>query len=230
MKRKDFSKLTLEVQTEKEQNFEHEEFIAGAPPFLRGISTTMYLQNPIEVFLEIENSAIPLNSEKQIKEALSNTSKISLSTEETTPEIELPTLLIEASKVFKIGSKLGLSTDEIASKISFQLHSKNDTITKIATMRAARFLWANFIQQLNPKNQESLTLYINVNSKNNYQEIIAAILGGAQSITASSEIIDFIESETWITRTVDPFAGSTVLEQLTSAIILKSWDLFQQAH
>ena len=48
MKRKDFSKLKIYVQKEKDSYFEHEDFIAGLAPNLRGIYTTMYFQNPLE--------------------------------------------------------------------------------------------------------------------------------------------------------------------------------------
>ena len=227
MKRKDFSKLKLEVQTEKEQYFEQEEFIAGVPPFLRGISTTMYLQHSIKTISAIENDLVETNSEKLIEKKLSNDTVISLSVKEITPEIELSSLLKKASTIFKIGHSLGFSTDLIASKIAFNLQSKNDTFTEIATMRAARFLWANFVKQLSPKNPESLALQISIDSKNDYSKTVTAIFGGVQNVVSTAETIRFIENETLITKTVDPFAGSTILEQLTENIILKSSNLFQ---
>lgn len=49
MKRKDFSKLKITTQNEKDSYFEHENFIAGIPPFLRGLKTTTKFQNPIKL-------------------------------------------------------------------------------------------------------------------------------------------------------------------------------------
>jgi methylmalonyl-CoA mutase len=46
MKRKDFSKLNIESQNEKDAYFEHENFIAGTAPYLRGPYSTMYVRQP----------------------------------------------------------------------------------------------------------------------------------------------------------------------------------------
>ena len=48
MKRKDFSKLKIEVQKEKVIHFEHEDYIAGIDPNLRGTYATMYFQTPLK--------------------------------------------------------------------------------------------------------------------------------------------------------------------------------------
>ncbi len=57
MKRKDFSDLKIETQNEKDVYFEHEEFIAGTAPFLRGICPTMYLEKPLETKILVEFSS-----------------------------------------------------------------------------------------------------------------------------------------------------------------------------
>ncbi|MDP3314428.1 methylmalonyl-CoA mutase [Lutibacter sp.] len=46
MKRKDFSKLSIESQKEKDSYFEHEDYIAGTAPYLRGPYPTMYVRQP----------------------------------------------------------------------------------------------------------------------------------------------------------------------------------------
>ena len=46
MKRKDFSKLAISTQHTKGTNFNHENYVAGIAPFLRGIHSTMYVKNP----------------------------------------------------------------------------------------------------------------------------------------------------------------------------------------
>ena len=46
MKRKDFSKLSIESQNEKDTYFEHENYIAGIAPNLRGPYSTMYVSRP----------------------------------------------------------------------------------------------------------------------------------------------------------------------------------------
>ncbi len=46
MKRKDFSQLKVVSQTEKETNFEHENYVAGIVPYLRGPYSTMFVRQP----------------------------------------------------------------------------------------------------------------------------------------------------------------------------------------
>lgn len=46
MKRKDFSQLKVVSQTEKETNFEHESYVAGIAPYLRGPYSTMFVRKP----------------------------------------------------------------------------------------------------------------------------------------------------------------------------------------
>ncbi|MHB1148601.1 MAG: methylmalonyl-CoA mutase family protein, partial [Lutibacter sp.] len=46
MKRKDFSQLKIVSQTEKETSFEHENYVAGIVPYLRGPYSTMFVRQP----------------------------------------------------------------------------------------------------------------------------------------------------------------------------------------
>ncbi|MBL4939787.1 MAG: methylmalonyl-CoA mutase, partial [Lutibacter sp.] len=46
MKRKDFSQLSIESQNKKDTYFEHENYIAGTAPNLRGPYSTMYVRRP----------------------------------------------------------------------------------------------------------------------------------------------------------------------------------------
>jgi len=46
MKRKDFSNLVIETQNKKESSFDHENYVAGIAPNLRGPYSTMYVRRP----------------------------------------------------------------------------------------------------------------------------------------------------------------------------------------
>ncbi|WP_372766586.1 methylmalonyl-CoA mutase [Lutibacter sp.] len=46
MKRKDFSQLKIVSQTETASNFDHENYVAGIAPYLRGPYSTMYVRKP----------------------------------------------------------------------------------------------------------------------------------------------------------------------------------------
>ncbi|WP_157961054.1 methylmalonyl-CoA mutase family protein [Lutibacter citreus] len=69
MIRKDFSDLKIEIQSNKISCYEHENYIAGVPPFLRGNSSTMYLQTPIKSKFIIENNS-PTSGNSIIKEKI----------------------------------------------------------------------------------------------------------------------------------------------------------------
>ena len=74
MKRKNLSHLTINVQKEKDFYFEHEDFIAGVPPFLRGIHSTMYVEKPWVSKLEIAFST-PLASNLYLKKKIADGQK-----------------------------------------------------------------------------------------------------------------------------------------------------------
>ena len=67
MKRKDFSHLKIAAISEKEPYFDHEDYIAGIAPFLRGIKSTMFVQNKWRT-TKIIVVPIPISSKFLIKE------------------------------------------------------------------------------------------------------------------------------------------------------------------
>ena len=67
MKRKDFSHLKIASISEKEPYFDHEDYIAGVSPFLRGIKSTMFVQNKWRT-TKIIVVPIPISSDFLIKE------------------------------------------------------------------------------------------------------------------------------------------------------------------
>ena len=332
MKRKDFSKLKIAVQKEKNSYFEHEEFIAGTAPYLRGIQTSMYLQNPIEnsllvnlpsskkcnTFLKekistgiksftfhfnlnIDNKAanngislnsiddilllfkdvdpsnldITISSNNKIKTTLTffltglkqlhiltedlrlsillneeNTAETiedifnfssnylpklnsiiisSPTSNEITPEIELANLLSTSLLFIQNNILKGKSIESLASIISFNLKTDENHFQEIAKMRAARLLWAKMIQQFNPKDQQSLALKIHT-STNNTITILTAFLGGSQNLSANKTTQLYIEEETTMLKTVDPWAGSSEIEKMTFEIANSAWILFEKQH
>ena len=339
MKRKDFSDLEITVQSNKSTFFEHENFIAGTPPFLRGINTTMYLQKPLKTHVLVDFSS-PEKSNLFIKEHISKGYKSFILTINThsstevnsgifTPSIEamkivlkeisleelsitLSTnnsiltvlgLFIATTKQLNIPQKnlnlslnltqkntivdsyfqqntvetilnyttknlpnfntiaittpinntlkssktdvayflaatfesisncisKGLRIDTIAKKISYNYTIGEHYFLEISKMRAARMLWAKMILQFNPKEQESLALQIHaLNHFNDYNKVNTALLGGIQSVLSNNLISKFIQQQTFISKTVDPWAGSTTIEKLTEEILNDTWQLFKE--
>jgi methylmalonyl-CoA mutase len=205
MKRKDFSKIKIEVKNEKDSYFEHEDYIAGIAPNLRGIHSTMYFQMPLESKMAIG----------------------SFSKENTTPEIELSTFLVESLSFIQKGIEANITIDTIVSELSFETKIGKNHFDEIAKMRAARILWSKLIKQFNPKNQRSFALNINATIDTSF-DAFQAILGGCQRITSTNTEHLFFEEEIGILKTIDPWAGSTYVEKRTGEIATKSWLLFKK--
>lgn len=319
MKRKNFSNLKIEVQKEKNSYFEHEDYIAGTPPFLRGINSTMYLQkewktffelnitslkesntilkqkfnsgyrcftlvinpteqannfefvvnsidemkilldgiplNKIEVNFKSENSPLPffiyylaaanelnfnfnqlnISIEETTNSYFKNISKNhalfsnfnliqTIKPKEVTPELELSKLLFNTHQLITNNLLSEVKIDEIASIILFKWEASDNISFEVSKTRAARLLWANLIQQFNPKNKNSLALSIHIDCKNKYEPSLASILGGAQCITSTNTISRFLLEETNITKTIDPLAGSSIIEKTTAKLVSKNWN------
>ncbi|WP_372746426.1 methylmalonyl-CoA mutase family protein [Lutibacter sp.] len=331
MKRKDFSKLSIKTQTEKNSYFEHEDFIAGTAPFLRGIDTTMFIQKNLTTQLLIDFSIpkkcnnflkehiftgykncvfhfntstnpealgiiantkedfkillqeIPLNDieitlsanediisilklffaaahelgfdEKNLKisvvlnqkqqstfiddfliyidKNLSNFKSITILPSKTSkdynPETELAYFLLECFSFITTLISKGFKIDEIAPKLALTIELGKNPVVEISKMRAVRILWSKMLLQFQPKNIKSSALKIHLNSNfSSHIKVLNAVFGGAQSVISSKAVFQIINEETNITRTVDPWAGSTSIEKKTEEIILNSWELFLQ--
>ncbi|MBS9774026.1 MAG: hypothetical protein KGV59_02555 [Tenacibaculum sp.] len=164
--------------------------------------------------------------------------------DKTTEEIELAHSLAYAINYIKKGLKIGLNIDELVSNISLTLSVGINHFREIAKLRACRMLWAHLIKEFNPK-EKSLALKIHCKT-NDYsltkQDIpnnitrtvtktMAGILGGVQSSQTNSfnkKIQLYLQQETNITKTIDPWAGSYHLEQLTEDIYNKTLKIINE--
>ena len=205
MKRKDFSKLKVEVQEEKSFHFEHENYIAGLAPYLRGIFSSMYMQEPLKTTIS-NNIPFPEN---------------------IPPEIELSNFLTKSLHFIQTRIKENTLIDQCVSTLVFHTTVSENHFDEITKMRAARILWANLIKLFNAKNQDSLALNIHAYA-NNYLNTLTVILGGCQTLTSKDKSYLFFEEETNILKTVDPWAGSFYIEKRTADIANKAWLLFSR--
>ena len=149
-----------------------------------------------------------------------------------------------------------LTIDQLAPVISFHLAAHNDFFEEIAKFRAARRMWYRLMKErYQPQDSRSQMLRFHVQtsgSTHTYQQplnnltriayqVLAASLGGAQSIHANSydEAIclpteqsillsirtqQIAQFETNITRVVDPLGGSYYLESLTNELETLAWE------
>ena len=176
-----------------------------------------------------------------------------------TSEIEMAYTLADGLEYLRTGVKAGLDIDDFAPRISFFWAIGMNHFEEIATMRAARMIWAKIVQSFNPKNPKSLSLRTHCQTSgwslteqdpfNNVArtciEAMAAALGHTQSLhtNALDEAIalptDFsariarntqlyLQDETEICRSIDPWAGSYYVESLTHQMAHKAWELIRE--
>lgn len=172
-----------------------------------------------------------------------------------TADITLAYALASGVEYIRTGLAAGLNIDRIASQISFSFNVEMHHFMEISKIRAARMLWAKLVKRFNPKNQKSLALKTHCQTSNSslaehnpFNNItrttikaFAAAFAGTQSLHINTidkalglsvrnakNIQFFLQEETDITRTIDPWAGSYYLEKLTHDIAKKAWDLFEE--
>lgn len=150
----------------------------------------------------------------------------------------------------------GLDIETIFSKFIFQFSIGANFFMELAKLRAARVLWSKIAEAYGIQEQDrgmvisaatsSLTKtlhdpYVNMLRAGN--EAFVAVLGGVQYLHVSpynepegkaSQFADRIarntqlifKEETHITKTVDPAGGSWYVENLTTELAHRGWDLF----
>lgn len=153
-----------------------------------------------------------------------------------------------------------LKIDDFAPVLSFHLAAHNDFLEEIAKFRAARRMWHKLARErYGAQNPKSLMLRFHVQTSGStltYQQplnnlirvayqVLAAAMGGAQSIHANSydegiclpteqgillslRTQQIAQHETAVTNVADPLGGAYYLEWLTSEVEKHSWDYLKK--
>jgi methylmalonyl-CoA mutase len=114
--------------------------------------------------------------------------------------LELAYTLADGLEYVRTGVKAGIAIDDFAPRLSFFWGIGMNLFMEVAKMRAARYLWANMMQQFSPINVKSLALRTHCQTSgwslteqdpyNNIArttiEALAAVLGGTQSLHTNS--------------------------------------------
>jgi methylmalonyl-CoA mutase len=115
-------------------------------------------------------------------------------------DIELAYTLADGLSYVRTGLEAGMAIDDFAPRLSFFWGIGMNFFMEVAKMRAARVLWAQLLQQFNPKNPKSLALRAHCQTSgwsltaqdpfNNITrtcvEALAAVFGGTQSLHTNS--------------------------------------------
>ncbi|MDR2237537.1 MAG: methylmalonyl-CoA mutase [Chryseobacterium sp.] len=113
-----------------------------------------------------------------------------------TPVLEMAYTLADGLEYVRTGIKAGMNVDDFAPRLSFFWAIGMNHFMEIAKMRAARYIWANLLQQFNPQNPKSLALRTHSQTSgwslteqepfNNITrtaiEALSSALGGTQSL------------------------------------------------
>ena len=153
-----------------------------------------------------------------------------------------------------------LGIDDFAPVLTFHLAAHNDFLEEVAKFRAARRMWYKLMKEhYGARNPRSWLFRFHVQNSGStltYQQplnniirvayqVLAAVLGGAQSIHATSydealclpteqgillsiRTQQIAQLETGVTKTVDPLGGSYYLEWLTNEMERRSWDYLEE--
>ncbi len=182
--------------------------MAGFPPFLRGISATMYALNPWE----------------NIKTSDFSNEKIIISDENS----DLTQILINGLQIVKKQLNNGISIDEITKNLIFSFTIKGRLFEEISKLRASRVLWSKIIKNFEPKDEKSMAMYIHCEifgegKSEKTINSIGAIFGGTQSLNIDKITNQYIKNEIFILKIIDPWGGSFVIENLTKKLINDTW-------
>ena len=158
------------------------------------------------------------------------------------------------------GLSVGLEIDEFAPRISWIFNTRNKIFEEVAKYRAARRVWAGLMRdRFKAKDLRSMMLRFHTQTsgasltaqqpENNIvrvaYQVLAAVLGGAQSIAACSfdealalpteksaqlslRTQQTLLAETGVTDTVDPLGGSYYLETLTRKFVEEITTLLEE--
>ena len=166
-------------------------------------------------------------------------------------------LAVGAEYLDKLTDK-GLSIDEIAPKMRFNLAVGQNYFMELAKMRAYRLLWANIVKAYGGK-EENAKMHIHatnaelgmslydayVNMLRTTTGTMSAVLGGVDSFcvmpfdTPFELPTDFadriarnqqlvLKEESHFDKVADPAAGSYYIENLTDSLARAAWDLFNK--
>ena len=166
-------------------------------------------------------------------------------------------LAVGAEYLDKLTEK-GLTIDEIAPKMRFNLAIGQNYFMELAKLRAYRLLWANIVKAYGGK-EENAKMHIHatnaelgmslydayVNMLRTTTGTMSAVLGGVDSFTVMPfdtpfEIpTDFadriarnqqliLKEEAHFDKVADPAAGSYYIENLTESLAAAAWDLFNK--
>ncbi len=172
---------------------------------------------------------------------------------------ELAFSLAQGTEYLTRLTNAGASIEEVTQNIKFHFGIGSNHFMEIAKLRAARLLWAQIVNAYGPAGTEATKLIAHsetntfnktfydpyVNMIRTQTEAMAAVLGGADSITVrpfntifgeTSDMAEriarnqqiLLKEESHLDKIADPGGGAYYIENLTAALAEHAWELFLQ--
>ncbi len=167
-----------------------------------------------------------------------------------TPAQEIAFTLANGVEYVRAAVASGQHVDDFAPRLAFFFVSRTTLLEEVAKFRAARRMWARIMRdEFGAENPKSLMLRFHtqtagvqltaqqpeVNLVRVAVQGLAAVLGGTQSLHTNSfdealalRTQQVLAHETDVTSTVDPFAGSYVVESLTDEVEAAAVELMER--
>ncbi|ATA93111.1 hypothetical protein CGC54_01490 [Capnocytophaga canimorsus] len=214
-----FENLTIPINPSQDKIYEHLNFAAGFPPYIRGYTASENLLQSI-CFKDI-NIKIEANTQEVV---LGERTFFLLKDDRTTDfEKVIAIKLLQAKEIFKTNEKK-------SENIGFLYIFTNDYLLNIAQIRAIRMFWAKMM--LNFNIAKKLPIAAGVHTP--MQKYFAAMAGIHQIFYFSENQYFFIENESillensMLLKSIDPWAGSQAVEEATQKTYVKLEERFAQ--
>lgn len=166
-----------------------------------------------------------------------------------TADQEIAYTVMQGLTYVSAGLEAQIPADYAATHLAVTWQMGLNPLMDIAKMRAIRLLWARALHAFEPKNEQALALHLHAQlptkEENEKEDLTtatiastAAIFGGAQTLVLGLDAIiqaehtveqlhAYLQEEMKGTKTIDPWAGSYYLENLTFRIAEKAWEIVQ---
>ena len=155
-------------------------------------------------------------------------------------------------------TEAGLTADEVAGRIKFNMGISSNYFMELAKFRAARMLWAEIVKAYNVADENCKMLVHAVTSKFNqtlYDSHVNLLRSMTETMSAALAGVDSLETlpfdlcyktpdefseriarnqqvllreESHLNKVVDPAGGSYYIETLTTSIAVQAWKVFNE--
>ncbi len=207
--RKDFQNSTISFFSSPKKAYQHERFIAGIPPYTRGIYASMYFKNPLEIITKINPSFKVIDTEEtgDLEVLITNTIK-------------------KAKEYVEKELEQGEDIDTILSNLIVELPNL-EMFDAIVFAKSIRTIWSKIATTFHLNNKESTALKMVFRmTENDISQAMTAVFCGVQYLClpknnafSEEEWEYLINEELQLTNVIDPWGGNSYIEKVINTVV-----------